>query len=73
MIIEDYDTTEVLFMKNVPGISSSEWKVMKIIWQRHPITANEIIGILEGETDWKPKTIKTLINQLTPVLCILLS
>ena len=64
MIIGNYDIMEVLYMKKVPSISSSEWKVMKIIWQRHPITANEIIDILEGETDWKPKTIKTLINRL---------
>ncbi len=51
-------------MKKIPGISEAEHQVMKIIWTDHPIMASEIINILKEKTDWKPKTIKTLINRL---------
>lgn len=51
-------------MKKIPKISETEWHVMKIIWASSPITANDVIEKLEGISDWKPKTIKTLINRL---------
>ena len=51
-------------MDNKPKISDAEWQVMKVLWTKSPITANEIIEKLEGEQDWKPKTIRTLINRL---------
>ncbi|MHC1682255.1 MAG: BlaI/MecI/CopY family transcriptional regulator [Clostridiaceae bacterium] len=51
-------------MKEIPKISESEWEVMKIIWTNSPCTSNEIIKALEDNTDWKPKTIKTLISRL---------
>lgn len=51
-------------MKEVLGISDSELEVMKIIWENPDITANKIIGILENRVEWKPNTIKTLINRL---------
>ncbi len=46
------------------SISESEWKVMKAIWNKGLISANDIINELEGTTTWKPKTIKTLLNRL---------
>ncbi|MNO20804.1 Penicillinase repressor [compost metagenome] len=51
-------------MSNVPRISDAEWEVMKILWTHSPRTANEIIEALEQHTDWKPKTIRTLITRL---------
>ncbi len=51
-------------MDNKPKISDAEWQVMKVLWEKSPISANEIIEQLEGEQDWKPKTIRTLINRL---------
>lgn len=51
-------------MKDIPRISEAEWEIMKIIWSKSPLTANEIIESLEGKTDWKPKTIRTLISRL---------
>lgn len=45
-------------------ISDSEWSIMKIIWENPKCTAMFIIKKLEGFTDWKPKTIKTLIRRL---------
>ncbi|CAM3828575.1 BlaI/MecI/CopY family transcriptional regulator [Marinicrinis lubricantis] len=51
-------------MVDIPRISDAEWEVMKVIWSKSPLTANEVIDALEGNTDWKPKTIRTLINRL---------
>lgn len=46
------------------NISEAEWTVMQVIWSDHPITANEIVQNLEASTEWKEKTIKTLISRL---------
>ncbi|WP_261302381.1 penicillinase repressor BlaI [Paenibacillus andongensis] len=51
-------------MKNVPHISDAEWEVMKVLWAKTPCTANEVIEALEVRTDWKPKTVRTLLNRL---------
>ncbi|NRF90302.1 penicillinase repressor BlaI [Paenibacillus frigoriresistens] len=51
-------------MKNVPHISDAEWEVMKVLWAKTPCTANEVIDALEVRTDWKPKTVRTLLNRL---------
>jgi len=57
---------EVLFhmMKELPKISDAELEVMKVLWEKSPQTANEVIEKLESTTDWKPKTVRTLINRL---------
>lgn len=46
------------------SISDAELEVMKIIWKKPNVTANSIINELESKTDWKPNTVKTLINRL---------
>lgn len=51
-------------MKELPKVSEAELEVMKVLWTSSPQTANEIIEKLEPTTDWKPKTIRTLINRL---------
>ncbi|MEN6326467.1 MAG: BlaI/MecI/CopY family transcriptional regulator [Syntrophomonas sp.] len=51
-------------MKEMPQISDAEWRVMQVIWAKSSITANEVIEQLKGDTDWMPKTIKTLIRRL---------
>jgi BlaI family penicillinase repressor len=51
-------------MRELPKVSEAELEVMKILWVESPQTANEIIEKLESTTDWKPKTIRTLINRL---------
>jgi len=48
---------------HIPKISDAEWEVMKIIWARPNITANEIVEKLEYK-QWSPKTIRTLIKRL---------
>ncbi len=51
-------------MSKIPQISDTEWQIMKIIWANSPITANQVIEELEGTTNWKPKTVKTLLSRL---------
>jgi BlaI family penicillinase repressor len=51
-------------MKEMPQISDSEWKVMQVLWEESPITANEIIDVLKKTTDWRPTTVKTLVSRL---------
>ena len=51
-------------MKKTPGISEAEWEVMKVLWKKSPLTANDIVKILSKETSWKRETIRTLINRL---------
>lgn len=52
-------------MTNIPKISEAEWEVMKIFWSKtEPCTANEIVDALDGLSDWKPNTVKTLITRL---------
>jgi len=51
-------------MKRTPKISEAEWEVMKVLWERSPRTANEIVDELTGKTTWKRETIRTLINRL---------
>ncbi|MGG3885193.1 penicillinase repressor BlaI [Brevibacillus panacihumi] len=49
---------------NMPNISEAEWEVMNVLWETSPITANEVIAALQEKTDWKPKTIRTLLDRL---------
>jgi len=51
-------------MRNIPTISDAEYQVMKIIWANAPISTNEVVEKLEKATDWKPKTIQTLLSRL---------
>ncbi|MBP1989999.1 BlaI/MecI/CopY family transcriptional regulator [Paenibacillus eucommiae] len=51
-------------MTNIPRISESEWEIMKVLWGQAPLTANEVIEILDDHTKWKPNTVKTFISRL---------
>ena len=50
--------------KNPPRISDAEWKVLKAVWQLTTPTSREVVEKLKDETDWKPKTIFTLLGRL---------
>lgn len=51
-------------MKSAHRISEAEWEVMKIVWKKSSISAQQIIDALSASTNWSPTTIKTLINRL---------
>jgi BlaI family transcriptional regulator, penicillinase repressor len=52
-------------MKGIPKISETEWEVMRVVWDHHPLTAAEVIQRLtEREPSWHPKTVRTLLGRL---------
>ncbi|MBS4537005.1 BlaI/MecI/CopY family transcriptional regulator [Clostridium sp. D2Q-11] len=51
-------------MKDIPQISDAEWQVMKVLWENKPMTAMEVYKELESNTEWKSKTVKTLLRRL---------
>jgi len=51
-------------MRRTPRISEAEWEVMKILWERSPQTANDVVEALSRRTHWQRETIRTLINRL---------
>ena len=50
--------------RGLPRIADSEWRVMQVLWDRGPQTANDVVSALSGEVNWKPRTVKTLISRL---------
>jgi BlaI family penicillinase repressor len=48
----------------LPSISDAELVVMKVVWRKSPVTANQVVAALGRRTDWKPKTIQTLLARL---------
>ena len=51
--------------RELPTISDAEWVLMRVIWDRGQVTANEMVEALEGQQEWKPKTIHTLLRRLS--------
>ncbi len=51
-------------MNRKPRISDTEWEVMKVVWAKSPLPAQDIIDSLSARDDWHPKTVKTLLNRL---------
>lgn len=52
-------------MNTSPGISETEWKIMRILWAKSPISFGEILSELQNDDpSWHPKTAQTLIGRL---------
>ena len=45
-------------------ISDAESQVMQVLWERHPLGADEVVAALADSTDWQESTVKTLLNRL---------
>jgi BlaI family transcriptional regulator, penicillinase repressor len=45
-------------------ISEAESLVMEALWQRHPLSAEEVIAALADAQSWQEATVKTLLNRL---------
>lgn len=50
--------------RELPKIAESEWRIMQVLWENGPQTANDVVESLSGKVKWKPRTIKTLISRL---------
>jgi BlaI family penicillinase repressor len=48
----------------LPRVSDAEWVVMKVVWQKAPVTANQVVEALAKQIHWKPKTVQTLLARL---------
>ncbi len=46
------------------SISEAESRVMEVLWQRAPQSAEEVVVALSVPNGWHEKTIKTLLNRL---------
>jgi BlaI family penicillinase repressor len=46
------------------SISDAEWHVIKVLWDRGPMTAGGVVEALAATRDWKPRTVKTLLARL---------
>lgn len=51
-------------MKEMPSISESELEIMKLLWEKSPLTSNEIIDSIDPSMNWSDNTVKTFINRL---------
>ncbi|NNC58516.1 MAG: CopY family transcriptional repressor [Erythrobacter sp.] len=47
-----------------PQISEAEHAVMEALWQRSPLTANEVCECVCSTRDWSLPTVKTLLSRL---------
>jgi BlaI family penicillinase repressor len=45
-------------------LSEAEWQIMNALWKKHPATAREIIGRMDGEIRWAYTTVKTMLTRL---------
>lgn len=46
------------------SISDAEAVVMEVLWERHPLSAEEVFAALSGHGGWAEPTVKTLLNRL---------
>src|SRR5215213_498035 len=51
-------------MAKLPQISDAEWDVMKVLWDRGQASAQDVTEALAVERNWRPQTVKTLLNRL---------
>lgn len=51
-------------MARIPRISEAEWIVMRVLWERSPKTANQVVDDLASLQGWHPRTVKTLLGRL---------
>jgi BlaI family penicillinase repressor len=51
-------------VRTTPSITAAEWLVMRALWGKGPLSTNEVVAALRERTDWKPKTIHTLLARL---------
>lgn len=51
-------------MTQIPQISEAEYEVLKVIWELKEATSTQVVECLTETTEWKPKTIHTLITRL---------
>lgn len=51
-------------MSTTPKISEAEWEIMKIIWEHHPLTSEQITRLLPASVEWSEQTVRTFVTRL---------
>ena len=45
-------------------ISDAESQIMRALWERHPLSAEDILAALPQDAGWQLGTVKTLLNRM---------
>ena len=51
-------------MEKQSNLSAGEWKLMKQLWTRSPMTVRELTDAMREETNWTRNTIITMLSRL---------
>lgn len=51
-------------MKEKTKLSSSEWKIMTLLWEHEPMTIMQITSALNSDTAWTKHTVITLLKRM---------
>ena len=46
------------------SISDAESQIMRALWERHPLSAEDILAALPEQDGWQLGTVKTLLNRM---------
>lgn len=46
------------------ALNDSEWKIMNILWEKHPLTITQLTGLLEETTGWDKHTVIVLLKRM---------
>jgi BlaI family penicillinase repressor len=49
---------------SIPQIGESEWYVLKALWEKAPMSGNDIVKAVSAHTDWSSSTILTMLRRL---------
>ena len=45
-------------------LSDAEWTVMKVVWEKPPVTVRDVYAKIQDETEWAYSTVKTIMDRL---------
>ena len=51
-------------MKAIPEISAAEFRVLKILWKKHPLSVREVHDLVSTVTGWAYSTTKTTMDRM---------
>lgn len=51
-------------MNPFPRITEAESEVMKLLWTKEPLSAQEMVSSLKERMQWSEQTVKTFLNRL---------
>lgn len=49
---------------SIPKIGESEWYVLKALWEKAPLSGNDVVKAVSAHTDWSQSTILTMLRRL---------